>query len=143
MTVEYKNDLCEYEGCSVSYLLEYDTSDMCLLSHECTCADPVDCMFFTAFCILVIRVGKAYRSVVKFLTKSSKTPKEICDCMFIVLKVFVYLLPNKVWNKQLKWGRESVKNDPRSGHSVEASEQEICDKMGLCLWKISTLKFLF
>jgi hypothetical protein len=34
----------------------------------------------------------------------------------------------KFWTKPLKWGRESIKDDPKFWCSVEASNMEICDQ---------------
>ena len=56
------------------------------------------------------------RSVVKFLTKEGKKPKEILERMVVV---YVESAPSyyivKFWSKQFKWGRESIKDDPHMG----------------------------
>ena len=63
------------------------------------------------------------RSVVKFLTKEGKKPEEILERMVVVYcKV-------KFWSKQFKWGRESIKEDPHTGRPVEATSEEMCQKL--------------
>ena len=69
------------------------------------------------------------RSVVKFLTKEGKKPKEILERMVVV---YGGSAPSyykvKFWSKQFKWGRESIKNDPHTGRPVEATSEEMCQK---------------
>jgi hypothetical protein len=36
----------------------------------------------------------------------------------------------KFWSKRFKWGRESTENDPHTGRPVEATSEEMCQKMG-------------
>ena len=59
------------------------------------------------------------RSVVKFLTKEGKKPKEILERMVVV---YGESTPSyykvKFWSKQFKWGRESIKDDPHTGRPV-------------------------
>ena len=33
------------------------------------------------------------------------------------------------WSKQFKWGRESIKDDPHTGCPVEATSEEMCQKL--------------
>ena len=35
----------------------------------------------------------------------------------------------KFWSKQFKWGRESIEGDPHTGRSVEATSEEMCQKL--------------
>ena len=50
------------------------------------------------------------RSVVKFLTKEGKKPKEILEHMVVVYGVSApSYYEVKFWSKQFKWGRESIK----------------------------------
>jgi len=49
------------------------------------------------------------KSVIKFLTKEGKAPKEILERMVVVYGESVsshYKV--KFWSKQFKWGRESI-----------------------------------
>ena len=56
------------------------------------------------------------RSVVKFLTKEGKKPKEIFERMVVVYgKSAPSYYKVKFWSKQFKWGRESIKDDPHMG----------------------------
>ena len=71
------------------------------------------------------------RSVIKFLTKEGKKPKEIHER---INAVYGDISPSyyqvKFWFKQFKWGRESIEDDSRSGRPVEASSKEMCQKVG-------------
>ena len=70
------------------------------------------------------------RSVIKFLTKEGKKPKEILERM---VEVYGESAPSyykvKFWSKQLKWGRESIEDDPHTGRPVEATSEEMCQKL--------------
>ena len=70
------------------------------------------------------------RSVVTFLTKEGKKPKEILERMVVV---YGESAPSyykvKFWRKQFKWGRESIKDDPYTGRPVEATSEEMCQKL--------------
>ena len=70
------------------------------------------------------------RSVIKFLTKEGKKPKEILERM---VTVYGESAPSyykvKFWSKQFKWGRESIEDDPHTGCPVEATSEEICQKL--------------
>ena len=74
------------------------------------------------------------RSVLKFL---SKEPKEILERM---VAVYGESAPSyykaKFWSKQFKWGRESTEDDPHTGHPVEATSEEICQKLKVLFWQI-------
>ena len=35
----------------------------------------------------------------------------------------------KFWSKQFKWGRESTEDGPHTGHPVEATSEEMCQKL--------------
>ena len=35
----------------------------------------------------------------------------------------------KLWSKQCKWGRESIEDDPHTGRPVEATSEEMCQKL--------------
>ena len=35
----------------------------------------------------------------------------------------------KFWSKQFKWGRESIEDDPHTGRPVEATSEEMCQKL--------------
>ena len=35
----------------------------------------------------------------------------------------------KLWSKQFKWGRESIKDDPHTGRPVEATSEKMCQKL--------------
>ena len=69
------------------------------------------------------------RSVIKFLTKGKK-PKEILERM---VAVYGESAPSyykvKFWSKQFKWGRESIEDGPQTGRPVEATSEEICQKL--------------
>jgi len=70
------------------------------------------------------------RSVIKFLTKEGKKPKEIFERM---VEVYGESAPSyykvKFWSKQFKWGRESIEGDPHTGRHVEATFEELCQKL--------------
>ena len=62
------------------------------------------------------------RSVVKFLTKVGKKPKEILERMVVVYEESVpSYYKVKFWSIQFKWGRESIKDDPHTGCLVKAT----------------------
>jgi hypothetical protein len=65
------------------------------------------------------------RSVLKFLTKEGKKPKEILERM---VAVYGESAPSyykmKFWSKQFKWGRESIEDDPHTGRPVQDGSQE-------------------
>lgn len=71
-----------------------------------------------------------HRSVMKFLTKENKSPKEIFERMQVV---YGDQGPSynqvKYWCKQFKWGRESVEDDPRPGRPSDATNEEMCRKV--------------
>lgn len=71
-----------------------------------------------------------HRSVIKFLTKQGKGPKEIREEM---LTVYGDATPSefqvKYWSKQFKWGRDSIADDPRPGRPLEATTPEMCRKI--------------
>ena len=71
------------------------------------------------------------RSVIKFLTKEGKKPNKILERM---VAVYGESTPSyykvKFWNKQFKWGRESIEDDPHTGRPVEATSEEMCQKLG-------------
>lgn len=71
-----------------------------------------------------------HRSVIKFLTKEGKKPKEIHERL---VAVYGEDAPSsykvKFWSKQFKWGRESIEDDPHTGRPVEASSPEVCKKV--------------
>jgi len=77
------------------------------------------------------------RSGIKFLTKEGKKPKEILKRM---VAVYGESAPSyykaKFWSKQFKWGRESTENDPHTGSSVEATSEEMCQKLESLIWQI-------
>ena len=70
------------------------------------------------------------RSVIKFLTKEVKKPKEIIKC---TVAVYGESAPSyyKVdcYSKQFKWGRESIEDDPHPGRPVDATSEEMCQKL--------------
>ena len=69
-------------------------------------------------------------TVIKFLTKEAKKPKEIHERMNAVYgDVSPSYYQVKFWSKQFKWSRESIEGDSRSGRPVEASSKEICQKV--------------
>jgi len=67
------------------------------------------------------------RSVIKFLIKEGKKPKEILERM---VAVYGESAPSyykvKFWSKQFKRGRESIEYDPHTGHPVDATSEEMC-----------------
>ena len=70
------------------------------------------------------------RSVVKFLIKEGKKAKEILERMVVVYgESFPSYYKVKFLSKQFKWGRESIKNDPHTGRLVEATSEEMCQKL--------------
>jgi hypothetical protein len=70
------------------------------------------------------------RSTLKFLTEEGKKPKEILENMVVV---YGESAPSyykvKFWSKQFKWGRESIKDDPHTWRPVEATSEEMCQKL--------------
>ena len=70
------------------------------------------------------------RSVIKFLSIEGKKTKEILERM---VTVYGESAPSyykvKFWSKQLKWGRESIEDDPHTGRPVEATSEEMCQKL--------------
>jgi hypothetical protein len=70
------------------------------------------------------------RSVIKFLTKEGKKPKEILERM---VAVYGDSAPSyykvKFWSKQFKCGRESIEDDPHTGRPVETTSEEMCQKL--------------
>ena len=70
------------------------------------------------------------RSVIKFLTKEGNKPKEILECM---VAVYGESAPSyykvKFWSKQFKWWRDSIEDDPHTGCPVEATYEEMCQKL--------------
>ena len=66
-------------------------------------------------------------SMIKFLTKEGKKPKEI-------------LLPSKVLVRAIKQGRESIEDDSRSGRRVEASSKKYAMKWRIGFYKIVVLR---
>ena len=70
------------------------------------------------------------RSVIKFLIKEGKKPKEIRERMNAVYgDVSPSSYQVKFWSKQFKWGRESIEDDARASRPVEASSKEMCQKV--------------
>ena len=70
------------------------------------------------------------RSMIKFLTKEGKKPKEIHERMNAVYgNVSPSCYQVKFWSKQFKSGRESIDDDSRSGRPVEATSKKICQKV--------------
>ena len=70
------------------------------------------------------------RSVIKFLTKEGKKPKEILERVNAVCDdVLPSYYQVKFWSKQFKWGRESIEDNSRSGRPVEVSSKEMCQKV--------------
>jgi hypothetical protein len=54
-------------------------------------------------------------SVLKFLTKEGKNPKEIIECRVVVYGESVpSYYKVKFWSEQFKWGRESIKECARN-----------------------------
>jgi len=70
------------------------------------------------------------RSVITFLTKEGKKPKEIIERM---VAVYGESVPSyykvKFWSKQFKWGRESIEDDPHTDYPVEATSEEMYQKL--------------
>jgi len=70
------------------------------------------------------------RSVIKFLSKEGKKPKEILEHM---VAVYGESAPSyykvKFWSKQFKWGRDSIEDDPHTGRPVEVTSEEMCQKL--------------
>ena len=70
-------------------------------------------------------------SVIKFLTKEGKKPKEIHERMNAVYgDVSSSYYQVKFWSKQFKRGRGTIEDDLCSGRTVEASSKEMCQKNG-------------
>ena len=68
-------------------------------------------------------------SMIKFLRKEGKKPKEIHERMNAVYgDVSPSYYQVKFWSKQFKWGR-SIEDDSRSCRRVEASSKEMCQKV--------------
>jgi hypothetical protein len=69
------------------------------------------------------------RSVIKFLSKEGKKPKEILE-----RKVAVYgeSAPSyckvKFWSKHFKWEKESIEDDPHTVRPVEVNSEEMYQK---------------
>jgi hypothetical protein len=77
------------------------------------------------------------RSVIKFLTKEGKKPKEILERMVAVYGEYApSYYKVKFWSKQFKWGRESIEDDPHIGGPVEATSEEMCQKSESLFWQI-------
>jgi hypothetical protein len=72
------------------------------------------------------------RSVINFFTKVGKKAKEILERM---VAVYGESAPSyykvKFWSNQLKWGRESIEEDPHTGRPVGATSEEIARN-----WKV-------
>ena len=70
------------------------------------------------------------RSVIKFLSKEGKKPKEILEPM---VAVYGESAPSyckvKFWSKQFKGGRESIEDDPHAGRPVSATSEKMCRKL--------------
>jgi hypothetical protein len=70
------------------------------------------------------------RSVIKFISKEGKKPKEILERM---VAVYGESAPSyyevKFWSKQFKLGRESIEDDPHTGRPVEVTSEELCQKL--------------
>jgi hypothetical protein len=70
------------------------------------------------------------RSIIKFLTKEGKNPKEILERM---VAVYGESAPSyykvKFWSKQFKWGRQSIEDDPHTGRPVEETSEEMCQNL--------------
>ena len=66
----------------------------------------------------------------KFLTKEGKKPKEILKRMVTVYgESAPSYYKEKFWSKQFKWGRDSIEDDPHTGHPVEVTSEEMCPKL--------------
>jgi len=65
-----------------------------------------------------------------FLLKKVRSQKEILERM---VAVYGESAPSyyevKFWIKQFKWGRESIEDDPHTGRPVEATSEEMCQKL--------------
>jgi len=70
------------------------------------------------------------RSVIKLLTKEGKKPKEIFER---IVAVYGEPAPSyykvKFWSKQFKWGRDSIEDDPHTGRPMDATSEEMCQKL--------------
>ena len=81
-------------------------------------------------CVRFLRNCSIWSKDVKFLTKEGTKPKEILEFMVVV---YGESAPSyykvKFWSKQFKCGRESIKNDPHTGRPVEATSEEMCQKL--------------
>jgi len=70
------------------------------------------------------------RSVIKFLTKEGKKTNEIIERM---VAVYGESAPSyykvKFWSKEFKWRRESIEDDLHTGRPVEATSEEMCQKL--------------
>ena len=71
------------------------------------------------------------RSVIQFLSKEGKKPKEILERMVAVYgeSAAPSYCKVKFSSKQFKWGRESIEDDPHTGRPVEATSEEMCQKL--------------
>ena len=70
------------------------------------------------------------RTVIKFLTKEGTKPKEILERIVAVYGESARSYYNvKFWSKQFKSGRESIEDDPHTGRYVEATSEEMCQKL--------------
>ena len=77
------------------------------------------------------------RSLIKFLTKEGKKPKETLERMVTVYRESApSYYKVKFWSKQFKWGRESIEDGPHTGRSVEATSEEMCQKLESLSWQI-------
>lgn len=71
-----------------------------------------------------------YRAVIKFLTKEGKGPTEINERLHAVYGADAPSFSTvKFWARQFKSGRESLNDDPRSGRPVEATGDDIVEKI--------------
>ena len=71
------------------------------------------------------------RSVIKFLTKEGKKPKEILERMVAVCgEPAPSYYKVKFWSKQFKWRRESIEDDPHTGRPVEATSEKNVPEIG-------------
>ena len=69
------------------------------------------------------------RSFITFLTKGKK-PKEILERMVVFYGEFASSYYKvKFWSEQFKWGRVRIKDDPHTGRPVEATSEEMCQKL--------------
>ena len=68
-----------------------------------------------------------------FFTDQTALTFRICLVLERMVVVYGESAPSyykvKFWSKQFKWGRESIKDDPHTGHPVEATSEEMCQKM--------------